>query len=744
MPRIRHVALDQRIEDGMRHTVIDSRGIRGDRAQKKRRMVQVGSSPPHFTTASLHLATQTVACRQKEPEASRSMSASPSAKRKRRIVLVQPKAVLHLRSSSPASPLDDEPPPLARPATLPFAPRLQSPVRRDAAPTLAQRHAQLDRSDPSSPIGTFGAQMIGRSGRTLRSSFVGASVSASRPPPAKTVGLRALNRPSTLRALPNLPETIKGTNENAPLHRPQTNKIGGASKHPAEEDPAKPKRRRAKIQRVQLGRDASLSPAELPLCDADHQLNSQPDAADEDMQVADESEISYFPTLRPTRPSSDDVQRSAGSWHDQAASAPAQDAEEPRIIRLSQAAPSTSTSDQARSMVAAQLRTSPQGAEQEPDDDQSGVGLLQLLSQSSMRRFDQVQTTSTSPSRQRQSSRDNIDSSDLTIAAEAQHEVQVDFDPGHFTEAQAQRIAGSVIGNSAKTQRWSSCHPDSVSDRVGASTSRASTSRRLLQAISRPPTTRTVCRDLGLSSIQMLKGPLSVMPDFVHLKSGGPTTQAGGSDDDLLEPFEHGLRFAGYCRVANDLDRLPRLQPLREDIFKVRTQKRRKEVVKVIVPFSEAALAANATRARFLPPQALSDAPTPRSHADGQREAVLLVWMQSTAHAFFRALEAMMQAGFARSAQSSSSHRNDSTESDLYPWPILHYAAHAQSSRVSGDSKASSHVTLYVHLDRLEEARQKLASLDLGNGKDGSYLPFSDPSVRLLVTSLTGEPLCLI
>ncbi len=152
-------------------------------------------------------------------------------------------------------------------------------------------------------------------------------------------------------------------------------------------------------------------------------------------------------------------------------------------------------------------------------------------------------------------------------------------------------------------------------------------------------------------------------------------------------------------------DKPPRLQPFDTNAFEKRAQTRRKEVVKVIIPFSEPSLAAGATRARFIPPQSTLVAPQPRSTIHTQNSA-LLVWMQSTAHAFFRALESMMHAGFAPTAQSSSSHHTDSNEPDLYPCPILHYAAHAGPSQTSGESKAPSHVVLYVHLDRLEEARQ--------------------------------------
>ncbi len=105
-------------------------------------------------------------------------------------------------------------------------------------------------------------------------------------------------------------------------------------------------------------------------------------------------------------------------------------------------------------------------AQEEPEEGDSSVGLLELLSQSSARRFDGIHSAHTSLSRQRQLGKDAVVSPSPSIRTEAQHHVQVDFHPAHFSDERARSIAGSVVRNGSRAQRWTPCDPDVMSVRV--------------------------------------------------------------------------------------------------------------------------------------------------------------------------------------------------------------------------------------------------------------------------------------
>ncbi|SJX62842.1 uncharacterized protein SRS1_13670 [Sporisorium reilianum f. sp. reilianum] len=739
MPRLRHGVPAQHAHQRRQsnRTATDVEPV-----QKKRRLIQIGSSPPPFTTASHLLAT-----RDPRSQHDRAESTSPKATRNKRIVLIQRNNRLDLRSSGHASPHCVESTRSVSAAPVPAAPQRDavSSVDQTSRRGLLQRNPQLDWSVTSSPIGTFGGQALGRSGRGLCSSHTETSDRASRVQGTRTVGLPSLNRPSRIRvglggrgANAQISETTEAHNENAEAPLQQAHR--GPSKRPAEEGLVKPKRRRAKIQRIQLGGGLPSSSAEQPLSDADHHLNSQPDA---DVNAADESEISYFPTLRPARPSSDAMRTDS-------------DESKEHAIAVLQGGTEEPTSRGGPTMSIAIHASDPQDvtferADAQPEDGDSSAGLLEVLSQSAMRKLDAVQGAQSSSIRHTQQIVDDapVASVHFPPEAEAQHQVQVDFDPSHLTHTQAQHIAASIVTSKVESKRWSAVHPDSDTARKLLF---KPDSKGMLLAAFRPPSTGAVCRDLGLSSSQMRKRPFADVPDFVHHGSAACDKGLYSDVEGSLESFEHDLCFAGYRQTCKSqvhaqtkTTELASLRPFKEAAFQQRRQTRRKEVVKVIIPFSEPSLSAHATRARFVAPNPATNVSRHRPHTHARDDAIVLSWMQSTAHSFFHALKTMIQAGFAPAAHNkSSSHCLDPLESDLYPCPILHYAAHADTSQSVEQGKAPSHVALYVHLDRLEEARQKLATIELGGGTDDSYRPFSDPGVRLLVTSLPGEPLCLI
>ena len=717
MPRVRIGAIAQHAQRETHRVVIAD-----EPAQKKRRLVQLGSSPPPFTTTGQHSATRPSRSRREEPESPRA-PASPKAGRKRRIVLVRRNRPLGLRCSSPCRDVQatsESAAPAAREPQLNPTYNADGGSRRTRR-DLLQRKPQLDDSFASSPIGTFGGQL--RSSRSLCSSHIGPSEQASRSRSARTVGLAPVHRPSHLREeqrsrqrpLP-LSETATAQKEN------QAHSNANLSKRTSDEALVKSRRRRTKIQRVRLGADLPSSFAEQPLSDADRQLNSQPDAVD---AAADESEISYFPTLRPTRHTPTD---SDDSHHDTAQAVHS-------ILQTGPALSIALASAESRSEALDLQGVVPDCAEkQQPaEEGDSSAGLLEVLSQSAIRKLDQVSVAQHCEAR----SADHV---------EAQDQVQVDYDPRHFDEIQAHCIATSIVITNGASKRWTSVQPDLIREQVRSLTRRSACLHMMLQSARKPPSVGVVCRDLGLSSSQMLRRPLADVPEFDHRRSAGNDIRLRSDDTELLGLFEHHLRFAGYRQ-----DRSGRIgahggstgQPFNVAAFQQRRQTRRKEVVKVIIPFSEPSLCTYATQARFVTSMPRSHSPPPRPHVHLHDDSVSLIWMQSTAHAFFRALETMVQVDRVKSAQNGSSpHRLDLTESDLYPCPILHYAAHAETRRHAEQKRAPSHVALYVHLDRLEEARYTLAQLELGDAT--SYRPFSDPSVRLLVTSLGGERLCLL
>ena len=389
-----------------------------------------------------------------------------------------------------------------------------------------------------------------------------------------------------------------------------------------------------------------------------------------------------------------------------------------------------------------------------------------------MRRFDHVQQAKADYlPRPRQITPTGV-TAESSQSTKLQPQVQVEFDSRHSTHAQAQRIVALILKSRLEPRTWSPVHPDVIPKRSQGPMRTSLKAHTSLQAPLRPPSKRAVCRDLGLSLTQLLRGPSVELSDFVHYTSTACVEHIQLHDQEELEPFEHGLRFAGYrLAYANQAEEtvhpgvegnsIPFSQAFNTHELRERMQSRRKEVVKVIVPFSEPSLSPRATRARFLTPQHDYSVPAPLRCPTTLRldEDVLLVWMQSTARKFLHALEDMLQAGSTRSAQAEP-YGLDASELDLYPCPILHYVPHvgiaaSALEKATKDGSATrdvnagytlSHVALYVHLDRIGEARRKLAAFELGDTQRErcSYRPFSDSLVRLLVTSLRGEPLCLI
>ncbi|GAC93561.1 hypothetical protein PHSY_001126 [Pseudozyma hubeiensis SY62] len=664
--------------------------------------------------------------------------ASPKASRKRRIVLVQRKNPLDLRSSSPASPDLRLQTMGLLPAPDPAAARSVS-VRTagNASRNEARQLLQLERNDTSSPIGTFGGQNLGRSSRGLRS---GSSEQAVRLSNGKTVGLPTLKRSCRLRAGTRerrVPTSDSGAphNENVDAYQAQDHAKSKTAKRDAEEALVRPRRRRAKIQRVELGGGLPSSSADQPLSDADHHLNSQPDA---DHCAADESEISYFPTLRPARSSDARTRHTSSDERNDVSPFPQQDAAKHPILFTGQGTWPTLASHHTRSEVPVPQHEIAVGcAAERPEEADLSVGLFEVLSQSALRKVDGAQSGQAASVPQVTFASAEV-RSESVASAEAQHHIEVEYDPSRASRHQAQYIAMSLVERTVDLQKWSAVHPDSIHERL-TSRMRSSESGRMLQAAFRPPSAAVVSRDIGLSSSQMQKKPLEEEIEFVHHCSTHAVQSASGDDDDRLKPFEHRLRYAGYHQCCSNssvynVRTIGCLRPFDESAFSKRIQLPRKEVVKVIIPFSEPSFSNHATRARFLTPHATSTShpPHPR-HSPSDDNKPLLVWMQSTAQTFFRALESMIHTN-------SSPHTHDSSvsRSDLYPCPILSYAAHADAG------EGASHVALYVHLDRLEEARQRLADVELSTGGGSSCRPFADGDVRLFVTSLRGKPLCLI
>ncbi len=374
------------------------------------------------------------------------------------------------------------------------------------------------------------------------------------------------------------------------------------------------------------------------------------------------------------------------------------------------------------------------------------MGLFGVLSQSAIRNMNRMQAADVSSLQRSVSAR-----RDPPQTNEAQHQVCIDFDTSHYTHAQAKHIASSIVGTKARRSKWSAVHPDTVTDHQHSSRPSSSTVSTVLQAAWRPPSSRVVARQLGLTAKQMVKSPMAELQDFVH-SSSAITPILQEHDDEGLEPFVHSLSYAGYrflpklaTHSSTSSTTFSQCQPFNDEAFQSRIKTRRKEVVKIIIPFSDPPLSTHATRARFVTPNPHTDAPIHGSSTNG----VMLVWMQSTARSFLRALETMLHAGFALSTaagtESASTYNMTLDEVDLWPCPILHYVTHAGSTGSANDGKVKpSYVALYVHLDRVVEARRRLADVELNEVSEESYRPFGDPLLRLLVTSLRGESLCLI
>lgn len=623
-------------------------------------------------------------------------------------------------------------PPLRHNATSRHTPR---DSRRD----LLRGQHTLDRNDPSSPIGTFGGQIIGRPDPGLRPFRIGSSEATSRDSSRRTVGLPALGHAPQLRTRfgprtrhPRVEDHGHAKqNENADAVPEQGRPGPRATRETIQEKSPKPKRVRAKIQRVQFGNPTVLPADQQPFSDADHQLNSQPEA-DEHLgarhfDAADESEISYFPTLVPIRSPPKTVTNGAEEAHGTVLSPSRSRISDPSISLLDQTFPTlprTHTGDLSNAT-----------AESEAEQGDNSVGLLEVLSQNAMRKIDASHSASgvTCPSRSQHTAPVPTLPGKPQLP-QIQHQVNVEYNSAHFTREQAQHIAASIVQGKIGTKRWSTVLPDVIPLRYHAESEPQSVSRRVPQPHWSPPSRHVVCQDLGLSASQMRKGPATELPDFVHHSASGDLIDEKAKDEDDLALFEHNLRFAGYRLSPAAPDLVPHLQAFSLEALQKRMQTSRKEVAKIIVPFSEPSFSSHATRARFIPPQSTVEAALPRASGEG----VVLVWMESTAQSFLLALETMLGAGF---APQSSVYSLSSTECDLYPCPILHYVAHAGTKQAEG---TAAHIALYVHLDRIEEARSKLAALDLGSCHGGSYRPFNDPLVRLLVTTRSGEPLCLV
>ncbi|SNX84342.1 uncharacterized protein MEPE_03051 [Melanopsichium pennsylvanicum] len=722
------------------------------RERKRRRLVQLGSSPPPLTTVLHRLAPLSRVQRANEPARPPAIPIPPRAAKKRNIILVQPKNPLELRSSSPVSPPHGDITTGVRKAAAPAAPQLPSiseaeHVNRLGSRELLRRNPWLDRIDPSSPIGTFDGQIVRSFDCSVRPSRPRSTEAASRHVNARTVGLPATGPPEQLlknvRTRTRLHQVTKHVNldddENIDLLPDQARRKIEAPKRAERQGLARQKRRKPKIHRVQLGPAPPLSPADRPLSDADHHLNSQPDSLKdvgvEASNMADESEISYFPTLIPSRLVSSALQHGDEATEHESQRRPLDLDPNCQISvadRSSRSAPALNASR--HDLILAYT-------DEHADEGDSGPGLLQVLSQSAVRKVDIPPVTRVRTPQVPLRGHILDGSSDPTRSQKTQHQVQVNFDPLCYTNLQAQQIAASVTKSKSQNKAWTPVHPDTITERWKAMPTRKANPVRLLQYGWCPPSSSSISRDLGLSPSQMLQRSGQDLPDFVHCNTVVFNETSRKDDDEELGPFEHGLRFVGYClpyQSQSEATTIPQLQPLDAVKLQKRMQSCRKEVVKIIIPFSEPALSSHATQARFVTPQPeLTVPPTPSFATCSD---VLLVWMHSTARIFLDALEVLLQADLTCSIQSECL---DLSEIDLYPGPILHCVAHAGDvERATARSQIPSYVALYVHLDRMEEARQKLGSLNLADC--GTYRPFNDPLLRLLVTSIGGEPLCLI
>lgn len=629
---------------------------------------------------------------------------------------------------------------------------------RDTTRELLQRRPQLDRSDPSSPIGTFAGQILGRLDRSLGPSRIGPAHLASRAVTSKTIGLSSRNPAGRVttraRATTRCSRQTKDANANddenagvlpvdsAVKRKEKPTKLG------TDDKVVQNKRRRIKIQRLQLRGAAPASSADQPLSDADHHLNSQPDALEPPhadlIDAADESEISYFPTL-PPRMLSDKTPNGIESRQDHTPSiSDLRAADDPLFPHVSDPIPST-TSLPSRTRLREGQDEDLAREELATSQEDLSVGLLEVLSQNAIRKIDKVQTSrAVSPKLLGPS--DSALVAPTTRSSEAQHHVEIDFDPSHFSHQQAHRIAKVISESEIKVHGWTSVDPDLIPRQI-ASQGRSSETKKVLQAAWRPPSSRNVARDLGLSSSQLLKTPCADAPDFVHSTTAGSELASQKEEEEDLAPFEHRPCSAGYrlhyvtdeARNEAGAFKAPLLEPFNADALRKRMQTRRKEVVKIIIPFSEPSLSILATGACHLKPDPSLDLCS-RAKLPS-KNSVRLVWMQSTAHHFLHAMDNMVQADSADLAQGHSCN-NESAQLDMYSCPILHYVAHTDTAP---QKESSSYVALYVHLDRLAEAHLKLADLDLSDGREAhGYRPFRDPLVRVLVTSIRGEPLGLI
>ncbi|SPO45032.1 uncharacterized protein PSANT_02718 [Moesziomyces antarcticus] len=675
-------------------------------APKRRRLIHIGSSPPPYSTAySDNLG----------PARTATAPPSPRAESKRNAPSTRSRNALSLRASSPVTPSPPDPPNVFTPDPLP--PRTK---RRGAQGDAGGEHGlrmqtrQLQRlrtlacTDPDSPIGTFGGQILPHSIRdTTRT--------GRRAPRAEALTTDALSRGHH----PHLPPAGSKSRSKRSIDAKANNadsadaKQDDKLKHPADGKAAKQRRRQPKIQRVQFGGVQALETL-YPPNEAQSRASVPPPSDDPD--AADESDITYFPTLPPKRPHvgthMQTVQTADEDFLDNRPSLSAAASSPPPLF-----APDDATRDDG-----------------DPDSEgDSSRGLLEVLSQTALRRMNHA-TSPPQPQRvghtpARQTARQTL----------SPHEIRIEFDAAHLSHMQARRIAEALMRNGSDRPKWTSVRLDSDHPHRRKLPTLLPTSSKAVRAALDPPTRRSVCDALCLTARQASRKAGSERLEFVHFDAGAHVHEEPAEDLENLAAFEHQIHFAGYRlqdQVPCDAERstFPCLESLGSEEWPTR----RGPVVKILVPLSGPPLHPAASPARFIKPHDTSD----EAHGPAANDTVL-VWTPTTARMFLAALDEQVASG---GVSSYAELRGlEASELELCPSPILHYVASTGSS--DAEDVSTSHVALYVHAHRVNEARSVLAALELGDMLGGTpykFRPFSDPKLRLLIISVVGKPLGLI
>ncbi|GAC71831.1 hypothetical protein PANT_5c00094 [Moesziomyces antarcticus T-34] len=677
-----------------------------DTAPKRRRLVHIGSSPPPYSTAYSD-----------NPGPARTATApvSPRAESKRNAPSTRSRNALSLRASSlitsppPVPPIAVTPDPLPRPKRR----GAQGDVAGDQGLRMQTRQLQSLRTlacaDPDSPIGTFGGQILPRSIRDT-------TCKGRRASRAEALTTDALSRGNHPHLAPAGGRTTSTRSADAKVNNADSAdaKQEVKLKRPAEGRIVKQRRRQPKIQRVQFGGVQALE-THYPLNEA-HSRASVPPISD-DSDAADESEITYFPTLPPKRPH---VGTHMQTMQTADASSPFLD----NRPSLSDAASSP------QPLLAPNDATRDHGDPESEGD--SSRGLLEVLSQTALRRMNDANSP------QQSQHVGHAHANQAAWQTLSRHDIRIEFDAAHLSHLQARRIAGSLTRNGSDRPKWTSVQLDSDHPRRRKLPTSALASIKAVRAAWYPPTRRSVCDDLCLTAKQASQKEGSDRLEFVHFDSSELVHEEPAEDLENLPAFEHRIHFAGYRlqkQVPHGAE--PSAFPCLESFDGEEWPTQRGPVVKILVPLSGPSLHPAASPARFIKPHDTRDEALGPAAND-----TVLVWTPTTARRFLAELDEQVATG---EVSSYAELRGlEASELELCPSPILHYMA---STGSPGADVLRSHIALYVHAHRVQEARSVLATLELGDmlgGAPHKFKPFSDPKMRLLIVSMVGTPLGLI